>query len=208
MDEVILRAVEAAGIDTTLAAGTAQVRIVVDERHQVVPLRGKFDLVVGGQVVSLTSRPLSEAFRGNQEPPSFASGPTPEYAAFFALLERTVVEYCRVAGRAETDDELERLYRQVRRRPDGQDKNLLSSYIQAAAFVYASLVDTSRAEFEAVLNRLSRSASHFRTGPTTTSESSATPSRADAPLRSARKFGIRWHRSVRWSARRGTSGCR
>jgi len=168
MDAGLIATLESAGLDTSLATGSAHVHIVVDERGSIVPLRGQIALVVGEQLVSLTLRPLSESFTGNVEPPSFANGPTPKYLPFFALLERTVIEYCRAARRREYDEELERLYRQLRRRPDGEDKNPLFAYIQAAARVYVSLVDTSRAEFDAVLNRLSRSASHFRTSPMST----------------------------------------
>ena len=61
-------------------------------------------------------------------------------------------------NRPETDAEFERLYRLLRRNPDGQDAHPLFSYLQGAVRLYMSLRDVSQAEFEAVVNRLSQSA--------------------------------------------------
>lgn len=86
---------------------------------------------------------------------------------FFALIETTAVACC-AATNPEYDRELERVYAQLRRRPLGADANPLFSYLRAAVRLYMSLRDVSQAEFEAVVQRLSRSAGHFSTGLTST----------------------------------------
>jgi len=84
------------------------------------------------------------------------------------MLERVAVDYCARAGRVEKDMELERLYRQLQRRPDGRDANPLFGYLQAAARLYMSIRDVSSAELEAVAGRLARSAGHYTDGPSST----------------------------------------
>jgi hypothetical protein len=85
---------------------------------------------------------------------------------FFCLIERTAADFCVSTGRMEPDDEFRRLYRLLARRPGGDDRNPLFSYIQAGARLYMSLKDVSRAEFEAVALRLSRFARNVSTGAT------------------------------------------
>ena len=90
---------------------------------------------------------------------------TEKYLLFFMLIERTAFDFCATTKRAERDEELRRLYQQLRRRPAALDDNPLFSYLQAAARLYMSLRDVSRAEFEAVAQRLSRSARRYADGP-------------------------------------------
>jgi hypothetical protein len=82
------------------------------------------------------------------------------------MIEGTALDYCQVTNQPETDEEFYRLYRHLSRRPDGRDSHPLFSYLQAAAQLYMSIKDTSRAEFEAVTGRLALSARHFSMGPT------------------------------------------
>jgi len=168
VDPDVVSKLQAAGIELSSPNRAAYVRVERDERSAVVSLRDTVTVSDGRQEAVLTLRPLAESFVGSRVPPGFADGPTPHYVPFFMFLERTVVEYCRAARRPERDEELDRIFRQLRRRPDGQDKNPLFAYLRAAACVYVGAVDTSRAEFEAVLQRLSRSASRFGTNSTST----------------------------------------
>ena len=66
------------------------------------------------------------------------------------------------------DQEFERLYNHLRRRPDGTDANPILSYLQAAARLYMSLRDVSQAEFEAVARRLTKSARTYSEGLSST----------------------------------------
>ena len=117
----------------------------------------------GSRVVPVKLKPISQLWMGTRRPPSLAGTPPPEYQPLLLMLELTAAHYCLSLRKVETDAEFERLYRQLRRRPDGQDANPLFSYLQGTARLYLSLRDVSQAEFEAVAQRLSQSARHFST---------------------------------------------
>ena len=80
------------------------------------------------------------------------------------LIELTVIDYCVTTRRVVTDQEFERLYVHLRRRPDRTDAEPLFSYLQAAVRLYLSLRDISQAEFEAVVRRLAHSAQRYSAG--------------------------------------------
>lgn len=135
-----------------------RVAIQRDENKKVVNPRDDVAVMGNEGMVLLKLKPISQLFTGSAVPPDMSRAPPLEYQPFFLLLESTAANYCAAIGKPETDDELERLYRQLRRRPDGEDKHPLFAYLRGAARLYMSLRDVSQAEFEAVLNRLSQSA--------------------------------------------------
>jgi hypothetical protein len=90
-------------------------------------------------VALVTLKPISELFTGTVTPPDFSRGPTPEYVLFFSVVEATALDYCTLAGKSERDAEFERIYKQLRKRPDGTDTNPLFSYIQSAFRLYMSV---------------------------------------------------------------------
>lgn len=168
MDLTVATKFDDAGIDKTFKAHVPTVGIEVNDQGRVQPVGQNVVVIAGSKTAHVTLKKVSELFAGTKTPPSFRDGPTDEYLLFFALIEMTVIDYCRCAGRAEYDAELERLYTHLRRRPDGHDANPLFSYMQAAARLYMSVVNVSQAEFDAVCRRLSKSAGHFGMGPTST----------------------------------------
>jgi hypothetical protein len=87
--------------------------------------------------------------------------PPPRHGSFLRLLQSTAAIYCVTVRRPETDVEFERLYRKLRRHPDGEDSNLLFSYLQAAASLYMSLRDVSQPEFESMTQHLSKLARRY-----------------------------------------------
>lgn len=113
--------------------------------------------------LSLELKPLSALFTGDRQPPSMRNEPPPEYLEFFLAIEHTAALACAARGRPESDEEFERLYRHLRRRPDGADANPMFGCLQNSVRLYLSLKDVSRAEFEAVVERLHKSARTFRT---------------------------------------------
>ncbi|QRK13151.1 hypothetical protein JQX13_25860 [Archangium violaceum] len=135
-----------------------RVAIQRDENKKVVPPRGEVPVMGNEGLVLTTLKPISQLWTGSTVPPDLSRTPPPQYHPFLLLLESTAANYCAAIGRPETDDEFERLYRQLRRRPDGTDPHPLFAYLQGAARLYMSLRDVSQAEFEAVVNRLSQSA--------------------------------------------------
>ncbi|MGC4122225.1 MAG: hypothetical protein QM765_48115 [Myxococcales bacterium] len=158
MDSQVISELEKAGLDPKLEKRFLTVPVTVDEVTGKPKPVGKDVLLLNGeQPVPVALKSVSELFTGNKQPPSFASGPTKEYVNFFAMVEFTALEYLHAAG-LERDEEFVRIYNLLRRRPDGTDANPLFSYLQAAARLYMSLFDISQAEYEAVFNRLTRSA--------------------------------------------------
>ncbi len=168
MDLAVITELDQAGIETKFKEHVPSIGIEVDDQQHVVPVSDIVLVVAGSKTARVTLKKASELFTGRKTPPSFRDGPAEGYILFFALIERTVVDFCRFAGRPEYDDEIERLYTHLRRRPDGHDGNPLFSYLQAAARLYMSAVDVSQAEFDAVCRRLSQSAGRFAAGPTST----------------------------------------
>ncbi len=141
-----------------------RVPIVLGAQRRVMPLEGDLPVPVTNdeeQVVWLPLRSISQLWTGSATPPDFSVAPPPEYEPFFLLLEATAADYCDATHQPERDAEFERLYRLLSRRPDSADSNPLFSYLRAAARLYLSLKDVSRAEFEAVTDRLRRSAKTF-----------------------------------------------
>ena len=167
MDTVVRDKLAAAGFDVTLDKRVATLPIKFDAHERVQPvIDGQVALLVGDDVVEVRLKPAAELFTGTTAPPDFSRGPTREYVAFFWMIEGTALDYCQTTGQVETDEEFHRLYRHLARRPAGRDAHPLFSYMQAAARLYMSLGDASRAEFEAVAGRLALSARHFSMGPT------------------------------------------
>lgn len=123
-------------------------------------------LTVGTEANELSTalKPCSELFTGDRQPPSLEGEPPDEYLDFFVILESTLARACALDGHAQTDDEVERLFRYLKKRPDGVDRNPIFAVLQQAARLYMSLRPTSRAEYEAVMDRLSRSARTFSLG--------------------------------------------
>jgi len=141
-----------------------QVEIARDDQARLIALG---DAVVvrmnDGETKTLTPKPLRQLFAGSARAPDLSAGPSPGLMPFFFLLEGTVVRYCDAAGRDETDQEMERVYSELRRRPDAGD-GLLQSHLRAAARLYLSVRDVSEAEYEAVMRRLAKSARTFSEG--------------------------------------------
>ncbi len=158
VDVLVVSTLEKAGLDPTLQKRLITVPVTIDEvTGKPKPVGKEVLLLNAEQPVPVTLKTASELFAGNKVPPSFAKGPTPGYEMFFAMIEMSALEYLHAAG-PERDEEFARIYNLIRRRPDGTDANPLFSYLQGAARLYMSLFDVSLAEFEAVFNRLTRSA--------------------------------------------------
>jgi len=164
MDKTVIAALKKAGFDTTFQQRFPVIPIQFDD-NGVLAVPGEEVCVMSGKKPAYVKmKSISQLFTGDKKPPSIIGGPTEEYVSFFALIERTAIDFCDIMKHGETDSEFERLYRQLRRRPDGRDNNPMFCYLQAAARLYMSLRDTSQAEFEAVAQRLSLSARHFSLG--------------------------------------------
>jgi hypothetical protein len=163
MDAQVVATLAAAGLDVSLNGVLPFIHVPDADASGRVPLVESLVTVeVGEGIVALELKTIPQLFTGTRVPPDFKHGPTAGYETFFVLLETTAVAYCSVCG-PEYDREFERVYAQLRRRPASADKNPLLSYLRASASLYLSLRDVSQAEFEGVVQRLSRSAGTFHT---------------------------------------------
>ena len=169
MDAQVIAVLEAAGIETDLTGALPRIRPTLDASGGLEPVGSRFTVESSAAAAVVEVKTIAQLFAGARVPPSFKNGPTPDYLPFFILLESTAVSCC-----AETvpvyDCEMERVYAQLGRRPLGTDNNPLFSYLRAAACLSMSLRDVSQAEFEGVVQRVSRSAGHFSTGLTSTND--------------------------------------
>src|SRR5215471_10215985 len=138
--------------DAAKASASLRLRFARDPQGKVGVVTNDLGVVRGDEELTVTLRPVRELFTGNAPAPDLARGPTPEVEPFIRFLEQTVATFCRIDGRSETDQEMERIYALLRRRPDSVD-GPLHSYIRAAARLYMSLYDISQAQYEAVMAR-------------------------------------------------------
>jgi|GEM_PF-2128044 len=117
---------------------------------------------------ALGDAPLRSLFRGGRAVQEFGSTPPAEYDLVFAFIERPMALFCAASAHPVRDEEFERLYTELRRRPDGRYQSPLYRYLQAVLRALLLLRPTSESEFEAVLRRLARSARTFGGGATST----------------------------------------
>jgi hypothetical protein len=105
---------------------------------------------------------LREMFRGEKEAPDLEQYPD-AYTPLFFEIESHLLSACDICGDI-TDNEFERIYSALRRRPDGKSDSIMHDIAyQAAAFILGLEV-ISRHEFEAIFSRLARSARTFTLG--------------------------------------------
>lgn len=158
-----------AGVELKPLASLVRVPVHVGRDDRVVALEGEeVPVAATEQVVLVPLKPITALFAGNKKPPSFSAGPSQDYVMFFGTIEATAADCASLLRPIPTDQEFERIYRLLKRRPDGRDGNPLFSYVRAAVRLYMSLNDVSRDEFQAVVARVALTAKHFSVGPSTT----------------------------------------
>ena len=167
MDQEVVDLLAKAGADYQLKDTGVRIPLMLRDDGEFLPLGEDVSLLSGGKVIpNVRLKKVSELFSGTRQPPDFHHSPPPEYVLFFSLIETMAADYCASAGRVERDLEFERIYKLLRRRPDGKDFNPLFSYLQGTVRLYMSLKEVSEAELDAVLARLAKSAKTFSEGPT------------------------------------------
>jgi len=135
---------------------TEDKRLHLPDRHIV--LVDDNDKVAEWKVAS-----LRELFRGERVPPKMGDYPAPEYSVLYYFIETHAITFCNGFG-DKTDREFDEIYSNLRRRPDGRSLGPLHDFLwQVLALLLGTRI-VSQAEFEAVLGRLSRSASTYSMG--------------------------------------------
>ena len=167
MDPSAIAQLQATGHTFDPTRVLARIPTRIAENDVVEPLGDEVPLLIKEEVVLLQLKPISALFTGDRKPPSFTNGPpNGEYVLLFATIEATAAGCASVMKSPPTDKEFERLYRRLKKHPDGMDKNPVFSYMQAGARLFMSFRDTSKAEFEAAVARMARSADTFSIGLT------------------------------------------
>lgn len=139
-----------------------QVAIELTEQGQAIPPGEEVPVVDESWTMAhVKLESISRLWTATDMTPFLLQTP-PHHEAFLSLLESTAGIYCTSMNQPETDAEFERLYRLLRRNPDGEDAHPLFSYLRAAARLYMSLRSVSRGEYEALTYRLARMARRFR----------------------------------------------
>lgn len=120
MDAEVVRQLQDAGVDTTFQQKFPVIGIRVTERGAPMPLGDEALIVTkGDEPLLVPLKPITALFTGGGAPPDFSRGPTPEYMAFFCHIELTAANFCSTTRTDETDQEFQRLYRLLWKRPDG-----------------------------------------------------------------------------------------
>lgn len=132
-------------------------------KEQNLPPKQEVPICDGEKVASWTAPLLRELFRGNRVPPSLDRYPE-AYIPFFGFIEEHVLAMFEELGER-TDQQMEEIYAALRRRPDGRSLGREHDFLwQSCAAMLGSHV-LSAAEFEAIINRLERSARTFSMRP-------------------------------------------
>jgi hypothetical protein len=160
MDETVVAALAQSGSKGSLPS----LVIVRDDLGKIAMQSGDVQVQVGEGRQTLALRQVRELFTGERRAPDLSQGPTPALEPFFMLLEYTVLRFCEADGRDPTDQDMAAIYASLRRRPDSNGGKL-HGYLRAAARLYLSVRDVSQAEYEAVFNRLAKSARTFSVPP-------------------------------------------
>lgn len=138
---------------------------MLGERRAARPARSDVFLVGEGSLfVTWKVASLSALYRGNRRPPDLKDYP-PEYVPVFAAIERRVWFGSRIE-RPATDGELEEIYSNLRRRPDGRSLGAMHDAIWQVAALTLGMFPLSEAEFEGVFGRLCKSARQWKESPT------------------------------------------
>jgi hypothetical protein len=107
---------------------------------------------------------LRTLFRGDQSPPPDLNHYPPAYVPVFYLIENHVLTACQGLG-DQTDQDLERIYSTLRRRPDGRSLGLVHDFLWQVAALTLGLYPLSQAEFEGVIGVLERSTRTWQQQP-------------------------------------------
>jgi hypothetical protein len=103
---------------------------------------------------SVTS--LRELFRGDRQPPPDMDHYPEDYTAHFFFIETQLLTLCDAMG-DRTDQELEGIYSELRRRPDGRSLGVAHDFLWQVAALLLGTYTLSEAEFEALIGALVRS---------------------------------------------------
>jgi hypothetical protein len=140
------------------------VKIDLSERGTPLSPGARIQVQQGELEVELELPGILEQLTGEAEAPDFSEGPGEDLALLFATLEGSLADYSQCTGRRERDREIQRIYRRLRDRPDGSDRNPLFGHLRGVFRLYLSVHPLSPAEYQSVLDCLIASVRHWAVG--------------------------------------------
>ena len=141
-------------------------QIISDWRH-IILSRKEDD----GDYLKMAVPSLQELFRGDYDPGTLEDTENIKYMYIITVLEPHWISRANLGViEIPKDETMYEVYTQLRRRPDGkpgQNESLHAVIWQCLAFL-AGIIEISEAEYVAIVGRLARSASTFRTSYSST----------------------------------------
>lgn len=140
------------------------VMMSADEAGQPTPLdESSIGVALLARPLGVVTLPrLSALFRGDARCPELTGVPPPHLIGIFSCVETTAANWCFTHKRRVRDEEFEKMYSNLRRRPDGSSPHPLFDYLRAALRFAMTVRPTSEDEFDKITRRLARSARTFR----------------------------------------------
>lgn len=133
-------------------------KISIADRH-TVPIGDR-----GTRVAFWTVLSLRELFRGDARPPANIDRYPAEYVPYFSFIENLAMEFFDIEG-PKTDQELEKIYNALRRRPDGRSLGPLHDAFWQGAALLLGKYPLSEAQFTAIFGQLEKSARRWAQAP-------------------------------------------
>ena len=118
----------------------------------------------GDEVAIWRVKSLGSLVRGNATPPSMAEYPD-DYVPVFACIEQRIAWYARL-GRPPTDAELDEVFSNLARGREPRRPDPTHDAVWQIVAITLGIFPLSAPEIVAVLQRLSKSASGWKMGPT------------------------------------------
>lgn len=135
----------------------ANKRVHLTDKHSIHVSDG--EKIVPWQVAS-----LRELFRGNQPAPPDIEHYPPPYSLYFLLVENQLLTLCEALG-TRTDQEMEEVYSELRRRPDGRSLGLTYDFVWQICALLVGSYPLSEAEFTGMMGALIRSTRRWSVRP-------------------------------------------
>lgn len=156
----LLGAVQDAGLAADRLSVT--LRLTEDDRVDMTD-RANVMLSDGHAAAIWCAPPLRDLFRGSKLAPSDIHMYPRAYVPMFYFIEKHAITFCD-AFQDRTDEEFERIYSELRRRPDGKTPDALHHFLWQVCAALLGMTPLSQAEFSAILQQLARSARRFHLG--------------------------------------------
>lgn len=137
--------------------GTLSVAVMTDGNKRVRLLDKHIIAVSDRQkVIQWQVASLRELFRGDRPAPADIEQYPPSYTVYFFQLENQLLTLCDALG-DRCDQEMEEVYSELRRRPDGRSLSVTHDFVWQTCALLVGSYPLSEAEFLGIMSALVRS---------------------------------------------------